>query len=130
MNAEKQISIISEGAGLLKLGPRKGEYIDVGIERQSLLASTRVYLYDDNRSLLRLFEELAANWRGWEGSKDWSSLEGDVTISCTTDNLGHISFNVELTNNNTEPPWTIRTKLTVDAGILEKILKEARIVLA
>ncbi len=67
MNTEKQISIASEGAGLLKLGPRKGEYIDVGIERQSLLASTRVYLYDDNRGLLRLFEELAANFGGVDG---------------------------------------------------------------
>jgi hypothetical protein len=32
--------------------------------------------------LTELFDELAANWRGWQGTKDWAGMEGGLTLSC------------------------------------------------
>lgn len=129
MSPELKVTIGS-AADKITIGPRKGDYIDFVLERQSLRASTTVYLYDDNLSLLKFFEELSKNWQGWEGTKNWKSLEGDLSIQCSTDKLGHVAFNLEISNNNIEPSWTLRTTVMAEAGNLNDLLTQVRTVLA
>lgn len=49
--------------------------LTVTAELQGLRASKNVYDFDGWSTLLSLFEELALNWRGWEGNKNFDSLE-------------------------------------------------------
>ena len=54
-----------------------------------------------------LFAEIATDWRGWEGKRTWSSLEGEIQLSATHDGLGTVALAVE-----------IRSDVHVDAGYL------------
>ncbi len=119
----------SDGLGLLRLGPRHGEYLNVELEGPELRASTRIYLYEDNLSLLKLFEELSKNWKGWGGVKSWASLEGDFKVSCASDKLGHISFSLEIVNRTVDPEWAVRTTVRVDSGSLDDLFKQEKALL-
>src|SRR5688572_26973813 len=41
-------------------------------------------------------QDLADNWRGWDGPKSWESAEGHLRLEATTDALGHIFMKVTL----------------------------------
>ncbi|MEO5969573.1 MAG: DUF6228 family protein [Bdellovibrionia bacterium] len=131
MNPKNQMIIKSfSGSELFRIGPRQGDYLEMELEVRSLRASTRIYLYDDNGSFLRFFEDLSKSWKGWEGPKSWKSLEEDLKISCTVDKLGHVSFVLEMTNGIGDPQWTVKTTLKVDSGSLENIFDQARTLFA
>ena len=116
----------SAGSDVFRVGPRQGDYLTLEFEGHSLRAVSKIYLYDDNSSLLKLFENLGQNWKGWEGVKSWSSLEGDFTLSCSADKLGHVFMAIELVNRTVEPNWTIKTSLQIDSGSLETVLSQAK----
>lgn len=63
-----------------------------------------------------LFSDMAESWRGWDGEKEWSSLESHLRISATSDHLGHCILNFTVQDH---PEFTWRTivhGLVLDAG--------------
>jgi hypothetical protein len=50
--------------------------------------------------LAPFFRELADAWSGFDGAKEYGSLEGQLHLSCTHDGLGTVACVVTL-----EPPW-------------------------
>ena len=82
----------------LELSEREGlrrtdgsEYFRVAIRSHNLSASIQVYAWNSFGSRLeQFFEDVAANWRRWDGEKKWNSLEGELSLVCTSDKLGHI----------------------------------------
>ena len=71
-----------------------------------------------------LFEELTASWKGWEGAKEWSSVEGDFSLSCKSDGLGHVAIEVTLKSGLYEDDWRVKAVVHVDAGILDEIARK------
>ncbi len=49
-----------------------------------------------NGSPSSMFDEMATEWRGWNGQKTWQDLESRVSLSALTDSTGHITLTVEL----------------------------------
>jgi hypothetical protein len=82
----------SRSAGKLKLLEPKPpgsnhpvEYVRVSLEDRDIAASSeRVYIYEPYH-LAAFFADLAAQWKGWEGEKEWHSVEDDFALSCTSD---------------------------------------------
>ena len=71
-----------------------------------------------------LFDEFAAEWRGWEGEKKWSSLEGELHLTATSDKLGHVFLSVTLgVDFGWRNEWKLKTKLVLEAGQLELLAK-------
>jgi hypothetical protein len=64
-----------------------------------------------------LFRDIAENWRGWEGEKGWSDLEGRVKLRATCDATGHVTITVVIVG----PNYRDRAEADVifDAGSLE-----------
>ncbi len=93
---------------------------------ENIDASTRVYAYLHGPSLPNFFHELAENWKGWTGSKDWSSLEGELSLACTSDRTGHVTIDVEFRHFVSPGPWKVRGELEVDAGQLEAVSTAAK----
>ncbi len=113
----------SEKEGLSKSEGR--ENFRVTIKSTHLTSFTDVYAFDPfNFNLVRFFEDLAKNWKGFDGEKEWSSLEGEFSLVCTSDNLGH--FALEATIRNIEDTRCARKTIYIEAGQLEKIILEAR----
>src|SRR5687768_14100216 len=67
--------------GLRILHPERGphgepEYFTVELAGRSMRATARVDA-DRAEGLVGLFEAMARDWKGWKGTLDWTSLEGD-----------------------------------------------------
>lgn len=90
------------------------EYFTVTISAEAVNASRRVYAWGAE-GLVRLFAEMAAEWRGWDGTKEWSAVEGDFALSATHNRLGVIVLRASLWRH--EPlEWTASVDLALDAG--------------
>ena len=101
------------------------EYFRVIIKSKQLSSFTDVYAFDPfDSNLVGFFEDLANNWKGFNGEKEWSSLEGEFILGCTSDNLGH--FALEVTIRNNEDTRYARKTFFIESGQLEKIAQEVR----
>ena len=113
----------SEREGLNRPGGQ--EYFRVAIRSSHLYSFTDVYIFDPfDSDLVRFFEGLAENWKGFDGQKEWHSLEGDFSLICTSDSLGH--FALEITIRNVEDTRCARKTIYIESGQLEKIAIENR----
>lgn len=95
------------------------EYYRVTFRNNELTASTRIYAFHPfGEFCWQYFENLASSWRGWNGKKEWNSLESDFSISAECDSVGHIflEFNLNSSNN-----WSAQINVNLDAGQLKDI---------
>lgn len=105
--------------------PAGQEYFCVTIKSKNLFSFTDVYAFDPfDSNLVRFFENLAENWKGFEGEKEWSSLEGEFSLNCTSDSLGHFALEVTIRNNE-DTRYASKT-IFIESGQLEKVALEAR----
>jgi Family of unknown function (DUF6228) len=70
------------------------------------------------------FESMAACWTGWKGTKDWSSLEGEFTLSATSGSTGHITLSYFLRPPYTGFHWELKGALELEAGQLSAVAQE------
>lgn len=70
------------------------------------------------------FRELADHWKGWEGERGWSTLEGEFSLSATSDRLGHIRLAFSLSQPFTGLELRLTGALELEAGMLDSIAKE------
>jgi hypothetical protein len=121
----------SRSSGKLKFSERQPpnrpvEYILVSLEDREFAASTsRIYLYQPD-DLVAFLDELAREWKGWQGEKEWKSVEGDFALSGTADGLGVVALRVTLKSGPFEDDWCVQTVIHVDAGQLEDLAVKAR----
>ena len=112
----------SEPEGLLLAAGT--EYFRVTVKNQHLWATAKVYAFDPfDYGLANFFEELAVNWKGFDGEKAWTSLEEELALVCTSDGLGH--FAIKTTIKNDLDTCSVNT-IYVEAGQLGKIAREVK----
>ena len=87
----------SESEDLSQSHRRK--YFRATIKSDNLFSYTDVWDYHPSDSkILSFFEELAKNWKGFDGEKKWSA--GAFVLSCSSDKLGHFTLVVTIINND------------------------------
>jgi Family of unknown function (DUF6228) len=62
---------------------------------------------------------LARDWQGWTGTRQWASMEGQLTLDASHDRTGHVQVAVTLRRGRrTYDPdaWSARVILTIEAG--------------
>jgi hypothetical protein len=104
----------------------ENDYFTVDVQGADRSAQTRVWGYTDCQFLVGLFESIAKDWRGWDGVRDWSSIEGEFQLFASSDRLGHVTLRTVLTNTNCGPsePWTLEASLVMEAGQLEAVSRD------
>ncbi|KUM34892.1 hypothetical protein AR689_12405 [Arthrobacter sp. EpRS71] len=97
-------------------GSRNGqiENLTVTAHLPGLNATKDVWDFDGWSGLLSFFEDLASNWRGWDGDKNFDSIEGDFRLAAKHD--GHIHLALELRESGRSTPWTAMGELILDPG--------------
>lgn len=92
------------------------QYLSITLDGPNLLASRQVYEgYDGGfSSLACYFNDLADNWRGWDGSRDYESIEGDLRLQATHN--GHVNLRVLLWESTVPTGWRVEVELRLDAG--------------
>ncbi|RZI43350.1 hypothetical protein EGT07_10985 [Herbaspirillum sp. HC18] len=73
-----------------------------------------------------MFDEMAANWKGWNGEKRWQSIDGSLTLKATSDLCGHIQLSVSMENFFDH----LSVTLHLEAGQLEAISRQVQSVFA
>ena len=126
---ENQFEIKTHQCKLI-VGPAKGEYLNVRFEGPGVAACVKVYLYTDAEYLNSYFDLLASEWKGWEGSILWQSVEDDLQFEAVHDNLGHVNLKVSLIGHQgTEIEWRLTGRLNIELGLLDGIAMQIRTVL-
>ncbi|MDA0169444.1 DUF6228 family protein [Solirubrobacter taibaiensis] len=124
------LAIKSNNAGdRLVIEPDRPDYWTATLQCSELHARRRFYELRID-SLPLFLDGLASNWRGWEGERNWKSLESDVEITATHNGRGNIALVVTLRNDVVDSDvtsgWTVRALLTLDAGTaLDQLAREA-----
>jgi hypothetical protein len=118
----------SQGSGFLELRDPAWDGAEMTAMTATLAAdgmhaTARVVLLGGN-GLAMLFEEMAAEWRGWDGPKSWESIEGDLAVAADHDGLGQITIRITLRRWESPPEWEAQADLTIDAG--EQLTNAAR----
>jgi hypothetical protein len=82
-------------------------------------------VWDLGDGLARFLRELADGWAGFDGVKEFSSLEGQLSLSCRHDGRGTVECVVAV--GQLEPPtWDLKADVDFGAGAhLERIAHDA-----
>jgi hypothetical protein len=106
-------------------GGRQEDSVAATLVHEGLEARAEVYIPPGHGldGLDSLFVTMADQWRGWAGEKSWGSLEGELSLSCTHDGLGHVKMAVELRRDVLDESWTARAVFVVWAGSLEQVAR-------
>ncbi|MET0044546.1 MAG: DUF6228 family protein, partial [Candidatus Thiodiazotropha sp. 6PLUC3] len=108
----------------LTFSERDGDYFSVTYESPSVKLKKRVWGYTDCKFLVNLFEFIAKEWKGWDGVQEWASIEGELSISATCDNLGHIMLAITIREYDSPEVWNSQVSLGIDSGQTENIAKK------
>jgi len=82
--------------------------------------------------LIVFLQELARDWRGWPGEREWRSLDAKMWIHAVHDGSGHVSMTATLRESASEPDaWTARVTVTIEAGEqMSKLVADIRALFA
>jgi hypothetical protein len=72
----------------------------------------------------RFFRDLANRWQGFDGSKNYGTMEGQLDLSCQHDGRGTVTCMVTL--RQPQPPeWSVKAELDFGAGAhLDRLANE------
>lgn len=119
-----ELQIVSrEDEVSVHLSPAGEAYFAAEVVGSGLKARARVSKYLSH-GLGSFFRGCAEDWRGWEGTRIWSSLEEELRFSAETDKLGHVFLEIRL-RDGTPPHWELVVKLVVEAGQLDRLAAHA-----
>ena len=76
-------------------------------------------------SLPVLFEEMHRDYRGWKGEKRWDAMEGELSLVCTSDRLGHALVTARLQKDHYDS-WSVEAHFQIDAGQHDGIARHLR----
>ena len=125
--------LVIEGVDKVRLALSELDQLDYAVVTvtagQELHAKGRVELEERQQcGLIALFEEMARDWRGWEGGKEWKSTDGRLKLACFHDRLGHIDLAFELRSSGLadQLEWQLQSSLWVEAGTLDGLVRRVR----
>ncbi|TBW46842.1 hypothetical protein EZI54_23095 [Marinobacter halodurans] len=102
------------------------EYYSLTLSGPQMRATVRVSNPPYGESPVDFFESIAASWQGWNGAKEWASLEGEYQMSAKTDSTGHITLSIRMWSGNWEPYWSSEVAVVIEAGQLENLARKIR----
>ena len=105
---------------------RDGDYFTAVYESPAIKVSKRIWGYTDCELLVDLFKFIASEWKGWEGSREWNSIEDEFGVSASSDVSGHVKL--ELSFREVEGPetWTSQVNIGFEAAQTEQIANKVR----
>ena len=95
------------------------------LENVNFSARTSVSMYLSGPPTT-LFDEMARDWMGWEGTKTWAALEDELRIEASADHKGHTSLVVTMRDYCDPANWRLKATLELEAGQLLELAKAVR----
>ena len=102
-----------------------GESFTAALESAQFSGRVLVSTYHSGPPSL-LFENMARQWRGWEGEKQWAALEDELRLTASSDLTGHIELTVAMRDYSSPADWGLRATLRLEAGQLEEMARAVK----
>jgi hypothetical protein len=122
MNASLVIES-AENEAALELSPYDANFFLATLRSRGVNGTAKVGTYMSN-GVADFFADFARHWKGWEGSKEWRSLEGELSLTARSDTLGHVYLTSTL-REGAPDKWTLRANLVLEAGRLSDLASRA-----
>jgi len=122
MKSTETFTIRAGDGAELVLGPPDPDAFAAHLHAPGLDAEVAVFHYGGD-FLGRYFAELAANWRGWEGDREWRSLEGALEFHASISKAGAVLLQVVLRNSAFS--WRLTYDFGIENGELDVLAHEA-----
>lgn len=92
------------------------EFVWARLRTDGLDASLRVssHYATGFDELMRFFQGLATDWRGWPGERTYESLEHELRLAATHD--GHVRIAVQMRQSSLPGGWSASGQFSVDPG--------------
>ena len=103
----------SSGAAELRLEAIERYHYLAALRDTGLDAVAKVYHHGAGDGLAEFIAGIAADWRGWEGSRSWESVEGTFALDAESDRTGHITLTARL---NDDTPWHCRVQVILKSS--------------
>ncbi|BAP78356.1 hypothetical protein MT1_1179 [Pseudomonas sp. MT-1] len=116
----------ADTAAQLVLSDIEGDYFTATYKSNDIFVSRRVWGYTDCNLLVDLFSYMAKEWKGWDGEINWASIEQELSITCTSDQKGHIEVKLKLSKYEDAEPWEAQVVLNLESGVMEKASKDVK----
>jgi hypothetical protein len=119
------IDLGREGSARLVISnPRRGPEGDLwsvvatlksdGLEAQRAVTVHYATCMDE---LIDYLDDLALHWQGWDGLKEYKSLEGELALSARNDGYGHVRLMVSMERfDGTADDWSCSALVVTDPG--------------
>ncbi|HEU5149474.1 MAG TPA: DUF6228 family protein [Iamia sp.] len=114
-----EVEIAAENGRTLRVshvraGDDEGWTYSVHLDTETARGGIGVFDYGDP-GLPSFFSDLAARWRGFEGTRELESLEGQLHISAEHDGRGTVRCLVTI-GQAWPPAWSLQAELDLGAG--------------
>ena len=116
----------SETDARLVFSQRVGDDFSVEFQSHQLQVVHSVCGYTDPQGVARLFQELAAYSKPWQGQLHYSSLEQEFGISASCSPLGAVSLAVGFSRVGAKQEWSATTTIQIEFGQLSALASNAQ----
>jgi hypothetical protein len=120
--AESVLIKCAESSSFLEMANWNGNDFEVVLCAPNFRGAVKVYEPGFGASVASFFREIATESNGWKGTKDWSSLEGELSLAAECDSTGHITLKVKI-QHHTGQVWRLEGFVILEAGQLETIAR-------
>ncbi|MBP6218909.1 MAG: hypothetical protein KA436_10010 [Oligoflexales bacterium] len=111
----------------LRMGSTRVDYLDIQMESTNSSVKSTVYMYKDIPLLGDFFEDLAQNWKGWEGKRIFRSVESDFRIEAVHDHRSRVDFCIFLEGSmGSASAWSHSEHIQVECGTLSNLSKDVQ----
>jgi hypothetical protein len=111
----------------LTLGPYERDTFLAEARHDRLRASARIvskrFRGRTTEGLEEFFRGIAADWKGWDGKREWASVERDLVLSATG-HSGRVDLGVHL-HYAAPPDWELDFTLPLEASQLDRLAADA-----
>lgn len=116
----------SRDGGLLRLEWDGSEWWHVSVEVPGFAATARVdpFSPEGERTLSLLFRRMADDSKGWDGARDWSSIEGTFDVSGHPRRARPCRPSRPLRSGLYDEDWRVESVIWLDAGGLTQLARE------
>jgi hypothetical protein len=127
--SEWTLATVRSGGDRLTIRPLGDGEWWVELDGPGMHAEQRIWARNgrDDLDLDEFFAALDAEWRGWEGEKEWSAQ--GLRLTATHDGLGHVQVIATVDDrllSGRDDAWSASLRLFLDAGSLGEIARSAR----
>lgn len=114
----------SETRATFTLARQEADYWQADLKGRELSCSASVYAFMGD-GIDEFFRSMARDWRGWDGVRSWSSLEGELELEASSDGRGHTRLRLRMALDPARD-WRIDVVLVIEAGSLDELAAGAK----